>query len=398
MRDTRLLAENQRIDVSPEQSQGIHAYLADEITSSKHADRFAVRPFPGDLETLGRPHPLDASYSYLPAREDITPEHIQWLTDTAGNLIMLDGDWAALVKAFQQIQSDETIVNHKRLGGNVLYICNHQTYADLPALVSASARAKLLAGIEDPQHSQDIITHRLINLFGNKLIATLYDSLSDFDHEGGYISDDVLLVAGGQIGTLPSSASGYERFVKSIRNGGNLRSDLNGSTVRAYQALRQLGGRDIFMAPAGTEMTVDHEAQRDIEATYTKSTTELIAGEKKDSARDLLVIPIYIHADPFTGNLETLLAPKPTPFVFLEPRQIHKPSDVHQAAWEISIVGRTYKPSGKYEPLYNPPGPNFLYKDEVPRIWISHTPSYSSKSSDDGSGAGAGSELPDETT
>ncbi len=362
MRNTYVLAEDQRVEVSPEQSQAIHEHLAHEINSSKHASRFGVREFPEDLDRLGRPHPLDASYSYLPAREDISPEHIEWLSNTVGSLVMLPGDWEALVTAFSEIYSSDDVQRHKALGGNILFICNHQTYADLPSLLAASAIAKLMAGQDNPQHSQDIITHRLINLFQNDLIKTLYEP-SDFEHQGGFISDDVLLVAGGQVGTLPSSGSGYDRFINRVPQGGQLRKNLNGSTVQAYKALRKLSGRDIFMAPAGTEMEVNHDIQRDIEATYASGTTKLIAGGRHDDMSDVMVIPLYIYTNPFTGKRDTLLKPQPTPFAFLAPRFIEKQNDVHQAAWEISAAGSIFKPSGKYRPRYNPPGPNILYKD-----------------------------------
>jgi hypothetical protein len=364
---THELAETLRIPtITVDDSRSVYHYLRDEIDGSKHASRFAARPFNEDV--IGdKPTPLDISYPYLPARE-VPDEHVEWLSNTVGNLIMPEKNWAALVRTFEDIYDDKDIQKQKRLGKSLLFMCNHLTYADLPALLSASAVAKLNLGFSSPQFTQDILTHRLINLFQNNLISAVYGG-SDYESQGGYISDDVLLIAGGQLGILPSTASGRDRFIEAMKSGSSLRSQLNESTRSAFNQLVMLGGRDFFIAPAGSEMFLNEETGELEEGRIGSKTCDLLTSvNPKGEEPRLITIPLFIYANPFTGDRDSLLAPKPTPFAFIKPRPLYTDTDVQEAMVEIIRAGNKHKPSG-VEPLsYNPPGPNWRFSLKKPAI------------------------------
>jgi hypothetical protein len=360
--------------ITAEESLGIYEYLAAEIGESKHGNRFDVRPFDLTEAEDGRPSPLDAGVPYIVCNDD-DPDTTEWLGNTVGGLIMPPKNFNALVQAFQEIYAEEKIVRFKKLGGSLMFMCNHLTYADLPVLSAASVIAKLNTGMEAPQETQDIIVHRLVGLFEHDLIRTVYD-ISEKKHRGGYILEDVLLPFSSVINTLPNSQSGYTKFVEKVKSGANLRKKVNTSAGAVPSKLVRLGGRDIFIAGSGQEMRFDKEDGKLHEAQIGRGTSDMlmrIAPNRVNTLEQVLTIPIYIHPEPFTGNKDSLLNPTPTPFVFLKPRVIRSPNDIHRTMLDIIEIGNEYKPSGVPQLAYNMPGPDWTHKSSNPDVWIAHS-------------------------
>lgn len=373
MRETLIeVSDLVRADVSPELSFETYQYLKGEIQESKHGSRFQIREFDTPTDLTDNVNPLDVAYP-LSVANDVDPDTQLWLAKTAGSVIMPPDNWTTFVESFKDIYADESIKKHLKLGGSVLFLSNHVTYADQPAEIAASTQAKLESGQEQPHYEQDIIVHRLVSLFRHDLISTLYE-LDGRQHKGGMIMEDLLLQFANVIQTFPRSGSGYERFIQKVKDGHTNRSVVNLKVQEAFQRLINLGGRSIFIAGGGTEGAYDSENNTYQEATVSRSTTNMII-EPNDHkrAKRLLTIPLYIHADPFTDDIANPLLPARTPFVFLKPRFISSPKEVHDAMIEVTEVGNQYKPSGKPTIKYDAPGPDWVRKSVKPEIWLAHS-------------------------
>lgn len=373
MRETLIeLSELVRADVSSELSLETYNYLKGEISESKHGSRFQTRDFDIPSDSKEGAKPLDVTYP-LTVTNEIDPDTQLWLAKTAGSVIMPEENWTSFVDSFKEIYDDETIKKHLKLGGSILFLSNHVTYADQPAEIAASTQAKLETGIEQPHYKQDIVVHRLVSLFRHDFISLLYE-LNGHQHRGGMIMEDLLLQFGNVIQTFPRSGSGYERFIQKVKDGQTNRSVVNQKVQEAFQRLINLGGRSIFIAGGGTEGSYDSEDNTYHEATVSRSTTNMIIEPNEHKkAKRLLTIPLYIHADPFTDNIENPLEPKKTPFAFLKPRFISSPKEVHDAMLEVTEVGNQFKPSGKPTIKYNAPGPDWIRKSVSPEVWLSHS-------------------------
>ena len=371
MRDAlNQISDMAKAEVQPGLSSETFSYLSEEIQSSKHGARFQLREDePMNTDVNGSV--LDVSRPLSVANE-IDPETQLWLAKTTGSVIMPNNNWNVFVEAFSDIYDDETIKKHLKIGGSLLFLSNHVTYADQPAEIAASAQAKLQKGQENPQFQQDVIVHRLVSLFRHDLISTLYD-ISEKDHKGGMIMEDLLLQFASVIQTLPRSGSGYERFIQKVKDGKSNRSIITSKVQEAYHRLINLGGRNIFIAGGGTEGVFDAENNTYEEATVSRSTSNMIVEPNKlKSSMRLLTIPLYIHIDPLTDDITNPLVPTKAPFVFLKPRFITSPSEVHDTMYEITEVGNQYKPSGKPKITYNAPGPDWIKRNAHPDIWIGH--------------------------
>jgi len=371
----QIIAADAKIDMQLEDSARIYDYLTGEITESKHGQRFDVRPFNTDPDESGRPSPLDAAYPYMVANE-VEPDTQMKMARTTGDLIMPSDNFDALINAFQSIHDDEAIKKHKLLGGSVLFMCNHLTYADLPVSLAASTIAKLNLGVDDPQNTQDVIIHRLISSFAHDLISTAY-VLNGLEQVNGYIMEDVILLYASALQTLPNSSSGYTKLIEKVKSGAELRSMTNTAGNQVFPKLSRLGGRDFFVAGSGQEMVYSKDDNMLHERQLGRGTTDMLVGPNEiQHAEQILTIPFYMHADPFTGDKETLLKPTPTPFAFLTPRYATKPGDLHRAMAEIIAVGNTFKPSGVPQLAYDYYGPApewFISRDIDPLAMITHS-------------------------
>ncbi len=356
----------------PEASELTYNFLSDEIKKSKHGNRFGIRPF--DLNPIDedRPSGLDVGYPLTVASE-IDPETQELLGNTIGSLLMPPENWNALINAFEEIYNDKDVAKHIRLGGSILFLSNHQTYADQPEECVASALALRRTGIESPQFRNILITHRLTSLFSHDLIKSTYDVLG-IEDSGDKILEQVLLPFANDLNTLPRSKSGYFNFIEKVVEGKKTRTEITAAVQTAFFQTMNLGGISYFMAGSGQEAFPSESDENLLtEARVGRGTSNMIAASNDiNGAERLLTIPLYIHANPFTGDIENPITPSPTPFVFLEPRFIKSPPDVHTTMEEIVSVGNIYKPSGALKLAYDSPRPDWSRKEVNPSILIAH--------------------------
>ncbi len=356
----------------PEASKFTFEFLSEEIKNSKHGNRFGVRDF--DLDNIDnlRRSGLDVGFPLTVAIDTGHEDQIK-LGNAFGNLLMPGNNWESLVQAFQDIYSDEVIAKHKRLGGSILFLSNHLTYADQPEEAVASTLALGNLGVENPQFYNTLITHRLTSLFRHDIIKTYYDLL-ELENSGDKILENILLPFANDIHTLPRSKSGYFNFIEKVVEGKKTRAEITNAVQHVFYQTLNLGNMNYFIAGSGQEaQPSESDTSVLVEARVGRGTCDMISGvNNKDYAERLLTIPLFIYANPFTGEVENPIQPAPTPFVFLEPRFLKSSSDVHATMEDIVSVGNVYKPSGAPNIKYDSPRPDWAKKDSEPKILIAH--------------------------
>jgi hypothetical protein len=229
-------------------------------------------------------------------------------------------------------------------------------------------------GEETPQFNNMIIAHRLTSLFRHDIIKAYYDLL-EIENSGDNILEQVILPFASDLQTLPRSKSGYLNFIEKVKGGKQTRGEITSAVQRAFFQTMNLGGITYFMAGSGQEASPsESDSSLLIEAVVGKGTSDMISnGNKINGAERLLTIPLFIHSNPFTGDVENPIQPAPTPFVFLEPRFITDSNEVHTAMEEIVAIGNVYKPSGALNLEYASPKPTWARKEVVPKILIAHS-------------------------
>lgn len=357
----------------PEVSELTYEFLAGEIEKSKHGDRFGIRDFSLNRIDDDRPSGLDVGYPITVA-SDINPSSQEKLGNAIGNLLMPERNWNALVKGFKDVYTSDKVAKHRRLGGSVLILSNHSTYADQLEESVASTLAMRELREDSPQYRNMIIAHRLTSLFSHDIIETYYGLLR-LENSGDKILEQVILPFASDLQTLPRSNSGYVNFIEKVKGGKQTRTEITSAVQTAFSQVMNLGRMTFFMAGSGQEATLSETDSSVLnEARVGRGTSDMISkGNDVKHAERLLTVPLFIFSNPFTGDLKNPLKPAPTPFVFLEPRFITSSSEVHTTMEEIVAVGNVYKPSGTPNMVYDSPRPDWARKDVDPKIFIAHS-------------------------
>jgi hypothetical protein len=345
-----------------EDSREIYDYLQGEMSASVHGERFQLREFSLEPIDEQRPSGLDIDNPYVVTNE-VEPQEQKWLAETIGRLLLPEKDFVALVQGMKEVYFGDTVQEQLLLGNSVAFISNHLTYADVIAEEAALTIARLDEGEANPNYTQDVIAHRITGLFKHDFVKMLYEGEGYEGHEGN-ILEDVILQLGGDLHTLPSSNSGFEKLLDKVPFGAAKRKSSNGKTNQVFDKLINLGNREFFIAGSGQQSSLDGGTGIMSEATLGKGTVGLFTkNNQTDGAERLLAAPIYMHADPFSVPAEGLpVNPQPTPFAFLEPRHLKTQADAHQMMADIVAVGNQIKPSGAARIAYDWPGPDMIHK------------------------------------
>lgn len=345
-----------------EHSRIIYDFLVSEVQSSKHGDRFTLRPFTLE-DANGYPSPLNVSQAFFEP-VTTTDEHRLKLAQTAAELVMPINDFEALVEGMKAVYRHEKVKRHIGLGGVLKFVDSHHTYVNQVMQEIASWVAQRELGVEAPEQRQATIVSRITGLFTLDLLKLVYDT-EGWQHHGGTIFEDVLLPFGGALQTLPNSSSG-NRFVQSVENALPLRRGVLRETKSKYETCILENGLRVFEGSSGTENWDDIARRLRIIGRVTKKTVEL-STEPIDTAGNhkVLVVPIFMQCDPFTGKARDPITPQPTPFAILMPRYVTKESDFHQTMVDIASAGQVYKTSGTFPYAYEGDEDKYSTPDEL---------------------------------
>lgn len=353
-------------DVNEEQSRIIYDFLVSEIRTSKHGDRFALRDF--TLEpTHGYPSPLNVSQAYYEP-VPTTDEHRLKLAYTAAELVMPLTNFDALVEGMQAVYKHEKVKRHMGSGGVLKFVDSHHTYVNQVMQELASWAALHDMGIEAPEQKQATIVSRITGLFTLELLEHVYDA-EGWQHHGGAIFEDILLPFGGALQTLPNSSSG-NRLMQSVENALPLRRGILQETKSAYRTRVLESGLVVFEGSSGTENWDDMAKKLRVIGMVTKKTADLSTHptDAEDNQKVLLA-PVFMECNPFTGNAKNPIEPRPTPFSFLIPRFVKRHEDFHQTMVDIASAGQIYKTSGTlpfvyegHEEMYSTPDELYSYR------------------------------------
>ena len=330
----------------PRLSREIFHALKADIIDSKHGNRFALRELPPGNELTGSV--FDVDQPYMPA-SNVPEEHRDNLAQTAGNLIMPRKNWEALVEAFESVYRLEPVRHHLSSGGVLKYVDSHMTYVGQVAQELASHQALRRTNIEAPHEIQTTIVSRITSLFRLPLLQQLIESTPVPHHEGAII-DDLLLLYGGALLTIPNSKGGF-RVVQAVQDGVNARRGVVSRTKLAYEQLVNRGGEDgqiFFEGSSGAENELSDNGDYMIIGEVQDGTVSLTTDyNDTDGAERIMVIPVFMEAMPFTGNPSKPIEQTPTPFAFLSPRFPKSRKDFDQLMKELAVAGTRFKRSGQ---------------------------------------------------
>ncbi|NBX98511.1 hypothetical protein EB118_08520 [bacterium] len=355
------------------QSKEIYDGLREDLLSSKHGNRFELREF----EYRPSQHsesPFNVDVPYLPPI-DCSNEHRTWLAGLAGSLVMRPQDWEALQEGFKIVYGRDDVKKHLSGGGVLKVVDSHRTYTGQVVQEIASWLALQSNGVSDAHEIQTTIASRATTLFRLGLLATLSEAEGRLHHNGAII-EDVLLRFGGVLLTIPNSASG-NRLIEKLQDGLQTRTDIVSRTKIAHEKLVRRGGRDgqiFFEGSSGFENEIKNEggiAYREIGIVRDRTAALTTDYNQIHGVERVMMLPVFMESDPYTGDPNNPIQPSPTPFAILEPRFPKKLRDIDEAMSEMAAAGTIVKASGQLPYRY---GRHAVVGRRIkPRIIFKHT-------------------------
>jgi hypothetical protein len=305
----------------------VYQRLAELMSQGKHGERFDIRQFSADPNDVARFDPfgvLRIDRPFLPIRGD--GKEVAKAISSFGAYLTKSESLNKLTVKLAELLLQGQIKDHLARGGSVAFAVGpHKSYADLPL----SGMASSLLG-EEIARNQTEFTHRQVGLQ---------------ELAGLKVIDDGILRTANVLQTFPDSKSGKDDAFSEIRD------HANRLAVKHYTRLVRQGGQIFWLNEGGSESRLDRESGFQIAARASEGSAGLLHHHNKRGADRILTIPYAMDCDPFKqgGGFE----PHEVPFLFLEPRFLHRDEEVHGMMEEIldayNLIKRHEIPPARYE-------------------------------------------------
>ena len=350
-------------------SEKLYDFMREDVLKSRHAERFAMRDF--SIEPInGTPSPHSIDRPFNEALQSPAEQKL-WLAKKISGLVMPERDYAALHEGLGLLYERTDVKAHLDSGGTLKLIDSHLTYAGQVIEQIASWQARMQAGVSNPETTQVTIASRIISLFRSDLIELLYTHDPEphiQKNHGGMVLEDVLMEFGGALLTIPSTSI-TKKLLENLTGGKQIRKHAVGLTKSAYAQIINRGGQIVHEGSSAAENQLNAAGTERIIGAASNATMELTTEyNKTDGAERIMVVPIFMHCNPFTGKAEDPVKPTPSPFAILEPRIPKTFSDFEDLMDEMAVAGTMYKPSGHVAYSFEKPK-----KSSIPNVFYGHT-------------------------